>query len=299
MILLEKNSPEFIWNFIFVNDGSFDQSEKKLYKICTENTNCTLINLSRNFGHQNAIWAGLNNASSDYIAIIDGDLQDPPEHIPEMIELLKNNYNIVYGKRKKRKGESLLKKLNAYLFYRILNLISKHNIPNDAGDFRVFDKKVLNAFLKCEDHDLYLRGTLAWLGFKSKAFFYNRDKRFADAPKYNFKSMLTLAINALFSQSYIIPKILLFSGISFTILSCIILFYSFFSQTINYDFIKFLTLMLLGSINLLALGTISEYSLRIYIASKNRPNYIIEQKITKKSPEDILESKEIKLDKIS
>ena len=175
------------YEILFVNDGSHDRTGLLIGDICKEDQKVRLIEFSRNFGHQPAITAGMDFALGKAIVIIDADLQDPPEIIPQMIEKWKEGYQVVFGRRIKREGETFFKKITAQAFYRFLQKMTDIDIPVDAGDFRLIDRKVCNALKQVGERNRYIRGLISWLGFSQAAVFYKREKRFAGETKYPLK----------------------------------------------------------------------------------------------------------------
>jgi Glycosyltransferases involved in cell wall biogenesis len=175
------------YELIFVNDGSRDQTEALLGALESSDPNVRLLSFSRNFGHQTAVTAGLDHARGQAIIIIDADLQDPPELIPQMIEKWKEGYAVVYGQRRERRGESWFKKLSAALFYRFLNALTEVNIPLDTGDFRLIDRRVADILLTLREKNRFIRGLVSWVGFRQTALEYVREERRAGKTKYSLK----------------------------------------------------------------------------------------------------------------
>ena len=178
---------------IFVNDGSKDKTLEILTEIAKENTNVKVISFARNFGHQAAVTAGLKFVTGDVILIIDADLQDPPELLPEMLKLWEQGNEVIYGERKSREGESKFKLFTAKMFYKTLNALSDVEIPKNTGDFRLVDRKVVDTINSMPEHNKFLRGLFSWVGYKQYAFKYERKERFAGETKYPLKKMLKLA----------------------------------------------------------------------------------------------------------
>ena len=187
----------FDYEIIYVNDGSRDGSMKILRSLTEQDKKVKVYSFSRNFGHQTAVTCGMDHAKGDALIIIDVDLQDPPELIPEMVERWKNGADIVYGKRLKRQGETVFKKLTAAVYYRLLDWMSAYPIPLDTGDFRLLDRKVADVFLKMREHNRFLRGMSAWMGFNAEPIEYERHERFAGTSKYPLKKMLRLAADGI------------------------------------------------------------------------------------------------------
>jgi glycosyltransferase involved in cell wall biosynthesis len=241
------------------------------------------LGFSRNFGHQIAITAGMDFSSGQCVVAIDGDLQDPPELIPDMIQKWKEGYDVVYGKRVSRKGESFFKKFTAAMFYRFLSSMTDVNIPVDTGDFRLIDRKVCDALKLVNERNRYIRGLVSWLGFKQTAIEFERDERFAGETKYPFKKMLKLALDGITTFSYKPLKLASYVGTFISIASFLYLIYVvaqriFFPETVQPGWASTLAVSLFfNGITLLMLGIIGEYIGRIYDEAKNRPLYIIKE----------------------
>ena len=272
------------YELIFIDDGSKDSTEDKIKDFAKKDNKVRLLSFSRNFGHQIALSAGLDYVSGDAIIIIDADLQDPPEVIPEMINKWKEGFEVVYGKRINRKGETAFKKFTAYVFYRVFNKITGYNIPVDTGDFRLVDKKVCEAMKNIPEKSRYMRGLFSWVGFKQTSVGYIREERFAGETKYPFGKMAKFALDAIFSFSYkplaMASYIGFFiSAISFAyIIYIIYLKYFTFKTVLGWSSILAVNLFFNGII-LMILGIIGEYIGRIYEETKERPLYILREKI--------------------
>ncbi|HLX71449.1 MAG TPA: glycosyltransferase family 2 protein, partial [Verrucomicrobiae bacterium] len=194
-----KDGESLEYEFIFVNDGSFDSTLPILHELAAANPKVKVISFSRNFGHQPAVSAGLKYCRGDLAAIIDADLQDPPQIIPDMIKaMLDAKANSVYGVRRRRQGETFFKLLTARYFYRFLNSLAEAHLPPNAGDFRVIDRKIINCFNGLSENNKYIRGLMSWIGFRQIPFFYERQARFAGVTKYTLKRMVRLASIAIF-----------------------------------------------------------------------------------------------------
>src|SRR3990167_3000670 len=189
LLAFKKSHSSLELNFIFINDGSKDLSLQILNNFALQYPFVKVISLSRNFGHQKAITAGIDFSTGDYVAIIDADLQDPPEMIIDMYQKAKTGFDVVYGKRVSREGESFLKKLTAKYFYRLLSELCDTDIPKDTGDFRLISRKVADQLKLMRESHRFIRGMVPWLGFKSFALPYDRDKRYSGVTKYPFKKM--------------------------------------------------------------------------------------------------------------
>ena len=185
-----KNLINYEYEIVFVNDGSKDKTLEILEKIAENDKNVKVISFSRNFGHQAAVTAGLKETTGDAVVIIDADMQDPPELIPEMLKLWKDGNEVIYGQRKTREGESAFKLMTAKMFYKTLNVLSDVDIPQNTGDFRLVDRKVVDKMNSLPEHNKFLRGLWSWLGYKQYAFEYERKKRVAGKTKYPLRKML-------------------------------------------------------------------------------------------------------------
>ena len=270
---------------IFINDGSKDKTLEILESIALKDKNVKIISFSRNFGHQCAVTAGLNYVTGDAIVIIDADLQDPPELIPEMLKLWEQGNEVVYGKRKTREGESKFKLLTAKMFYNTLNALSDVDIPKDTGDFRLVDRKVVEILNNMPEHNKFLRGLWGWIGFKQIAYEYERKERYAGKTKYPLKKMLKLASDGIMSFSTKPLRLVGGLGIFSIFVSIMVLIYSVLSYIFKWNNITpgwtslMVVMTFLGGMILISLWMLGEYIGRIYDESKGRPQYIIDKKI--------------------
>ena len=283
--VLKNINYQYDYEIIFINDGSKDKTLEILEKIAEEDKKVKIISFSRNFGPQAAVTAGLKEVNGDAIIIIDADLQDPPELIPEMMELWEQGNEVIYGKRKKRKGESTFKLLSAKIFYQTLNALSDVEIPKDTGDFRLVDRKVVDVINSLPEHNKFLRGLFSWVGFKQKAYEYERQERVAGKTKYPLKKMLKLASDGIISFSTKPLKIVGALGIISIVISMIILIYALISYALKLNHLSagwtsiMVTVTFFAGVQLLSLWIMSEYIGRIYDEAKERPQYIIDKKI--------------------
>lgn len=228
-----KQLNNYEYEIIFINDGSKDNTQLILEEIAKEDKNVKILSFSRNFGHQAAVTAGIKYVTGDAIVIMDADLQDPPELIPDMLKLWEDGNEVIYGKRKARKGESLFKLMTAKMFYNTLNALSDVDIPKDTGDFRLVDRKVVDTINNLPEHNKFLRGLFSWVGYKQYAYEYERQERKAGKTKYQLKKMLKLASDGIVSFSTKPLKIVGGLGIITIIISIIILIYSLISYACN------------------------------------------------------------------
>ena len=266
------------YEILYVNDGSRDKTPEILRRLSREDAHVRCIHFARNAGHQMAVTAGLDYADGDAVIIIDADLQDPPEVIPEMAEKWKNGAQVVYGQRKARAGESAFKKVTASAYYKLLSWLTGGMVPRDTGDFRLVDKKVADAVRGMPEHARFLRGMFAWVGFKQEAVLYDRDKRFAGETHYPLKKMLKLAADGVFSFSFKPLKAITGLGVGMlavfllTLLILLILLCCGIGGGLWW--LADLMLFLSGCI-LTALGVTGEYIARIYDETRGRPLYIV------------------------
>lgn len=280
-----QNIENYDYEIICINDGSRDKTLFILENLAIRDKKLKILSFSRNFGHQCAVTAGLKYVTGDAIVIIDADLQDPPELIPEMLKLWEAGNDVIYGKRKTRDGESVFKLFTAKMFYKTLNALSDVEIPKDTGDFRLVDRKVVDTINSLPEHNKFLRGLFSWVGYKQIPFQYERKERFAGKTKYPLKKMLKLASDGIISFSTKPLKIVGGLGIISIVISFILLIYALISYIFKLNNLSagWTSLMLgitfFSGVQLLSLWIMSEYIARIYDESKNRPQYIIEKKI--------------------
>jgi len=280
-----KNIPNYEYEMVFVNDGSKDKTLEILEEIASKDKNIKIVSFARNFGHQAAVTAGIKYVTGDVVVIIDADLQDPPELIPDMLKFWEEGHEVIYGKRKSRDGESKFKLLTAKMFYKTLNSLSDVEIPKDTGDFRLVDKKVIDVVNSMPEHNKFLRGLFSWVGFKQKAFEYERKERFAGKTKYPLNKMLKLASDGIISFSSKPLKLVGGIGLITILISIAILIYSIISYVLNLNHLTpgwtslMVTITLFSGVQLLSIWIMSEYIARIYDETKNRPQYIVDKKI--------------------
>lgn len=267
------------WEVIFVNDGSQDRSSEILRAIPPGDGQVKIVEFSRNFGHQAAITAGIDHARGDAVIVMDSDLQDPPEILPQMVERWKQGVEVVYAVRSKRK-ESHLKRSCYYLFYRLLKVASNTDIPLDAGDFCLMDRSVVDQLQQLQEHGRFVRGLRAWVGFKQEPLEYMRNARFAGKEKYTWLKLLRLALDGVLSFSYAPLRVATFVGLIVSLASFVegirIIYLKIFTDRFIHGVAALSVFVLfLGGMILLALGLIGEYLGRIYEEVKGRPVYIV------------------------
>lgn len=276
---------QYDYEILFIDDGSKDGTLNLLEEIAHENKKIKILSFSRNFGHQVAVTAGIRYVTGDAVIIMDADLQDPPELLPEMVALWEEGNEVIYGQRKLRKGESAFKLLTAKMFYHTLNVLSDVEIPKDTGDFRLVDRKVIDVINLMPEHNKFLRGLFSWVGFKQKAYLYERQERKAGKTKYPFRKMWKLASDGIISFSTKPLKIVGGLGFIAIILSIGILMYSLVSYAFHLNHLTpgwtsiMVAITLFSGVQLLSIWIISEYIARIYDETRNRPEYIIDKKI--------------------
>ena len=269
---------------IYVNDGSRDNTLQILKELQAQDDSVRVVSFSRNFGHQLAVTAGIDAASGDAVILIDSDLQDPPEVIPEMLQKWSEGYHVVYGVRELREGESHFKLFTAKLFYRLINVISEVMIPLDAGDFRLMDRRVVEVLRNMPERDRFVRGMVSWVGFKQYPLKYLRAQRAAGESKYPLRKMLLFAIDGLLSFSIVPLRISTLIGFGAATLSVVGVFYALVLRLFTGIWapgwtLMFISVFFLGGVTLSCLGIIGEYVGRIYRELKLRPLYVIDEKL--------------------
>lgn len=280
-----KKLDNYDYELIFINDGSQDKTQEILENIAKQDKKAKIITFSRNFGHQCAVTAGIKYVTGDCVVIIDADLQDPPEVIPEMLKLWEQGNEVIYGKRKSRKGESKFKLLSAKMFYRTLDALSDVKIPMDTGDFRLVDRKVIDVINSMPEHNKFLRGLYSWVGFKQIPYEYERQERYAGKTKYPLKKMLKLASDGIISFSTKPLKLVGYLGIITIVISIALLIYTLISYVFSLNNLTagwtsiMVAITLFSGVQLVSIWLISEYIARIYDETKNRPQYIIRDTI--------------------
>ncbi|MCX6276272.1 MAG: glycosyltransferase family 2 protein [Bacteroidetes bacterium] len=268
--------------FIFINDGSVDGSIRLIKELASLHPGVRYINFARNFGHQIAVTAGLDHCKGKAAIIIDADLQDPPELIAEMFQKWQEGYEVVYAKRRSREGESYLKKFTAKLFYRMLKKITSINIPVDTGDFRLIDRKIIDALKQMPEQQKFLRGQISWIGFRQTFIEYDRDARYSGKTGYTFKKMIRLALDGITSFSNLPLKFATFTGFMVSGIAFIMILYALYSRFISRDYVPgwtslMLAVLFIGGVQLICIGIIGEYISRMSSNVRNRPLYIVNE----------------------
>ena len=269
------------YEVIYVDDGSSDDSFQQLRAITDSDSSVRIIKLSRNFGHQIAITAGIDEARGDAVVVIDADLQDPPEVIRTFVEKWRSGYDVVYGVREKREGEGWLKLVTANLFYRILKPLAQIDIPLDAGDFRLMSKRVVRQLKHMKERSRFVRGLVSWVGFRQIGVRYSRDKRYAGETKYPYQKMINFAMDGVTSFSTIPLQIATWLGYFASLLAFLYAISVFVQKILGYTVQGWATIMVgvlfLGGVQLICLGIIGEYIGRIFNEIKQRPIYIVDE----------------------
>jgi len=270
---------DYHFELVMVNDGSSDSTPELLDHIASTDPRVRVVHLSRNFGHQAALTAGLEHAAGDVVAMIDADLQDPPELIPEMVAQWSQGADVVYAVRRQRDGESAFKLATASWFYRLFDKLAQVDLEPNSGDFRLLDRRALDALLAMTERSRFLRGMTVWVGFQQTAVPYERDARHAGETKYTVRRMLRFSLDAITSFSHLPLQLatyagILSAGVAFIAIPVVIALRLFDSYLPGFGSIT-IAILLLGGIQLIALGMIGEYVGRIYDEVKHRPLYIV------------------------
>jgi dolichol-phosphate mannosyltransferase len=273
---------------IFINDGSADNTRSLLTSIASSDRQVTVIHFSRNFGHQAAVTAGIHHCTADLAIIMDADLQDPPELIPQLLlKQAEENANVVYCVRRSRRGESRFKRWTAKKFYRTLNRVSDTKFPLDSGDFRLIDSRIIAEFKRFKERGKYIRGLISWVGFKQVPFYYEREARQAGTSKYPLKKMFSFASTALFYFSK--KPLQLATGLGFfaVLIGIVMAFWYIFGKIFGYTAAEsgwtsiMIGIIFFGGIQLLTIGVLGQYIGILFDEVKERPEYIIDEIVWK------------------
>ena len=290
---MEGIDDDLAFEVVYVNDGSKDRSLELLEKIAADDGRVRVVDLSRNFGHQVALSAGVDHAGGDAVVVIDSDLQDPPEVIPEMIQRWRDGFKVVYGVRLSRAGETRFKLLTSKIYYGLMDRISEVPLPRQAGDFRLLDRKVVDVLDQMPERNRYVRGMVAWVGFPQCAVEYERDPRFAGTTNYTLARMVRLALDGLTSfsdrplrlatQLGVIVMALSFAVAGWTIVASL---FNIGSTSRGWSSLM-AVLLLLGGVQLLCIGVLGEYLGRVYRETKGRPLYVVNEVIGPEGRDDV------------
>ncbi len=285
-VLLDVNGLDH--EIIFVDDGSCDGSTQVIAQFVGQDARVRLLKLSRNFGHQLAITAGIDAACGNAVVVIDADLQDPPEVILRFIEKWKDGYDVVYGVRETRDGETLLKVWTASIFYRILKALVNLDIPVDVGDFRLMSRRVVEHLKAMQERDRFVRGLVSWIGFRQIGLTYRRDRRYAGETKYPYRKMIRFALDGITSFSSIPLKMATIMGYLTSLIAfayaCSVIVQKFMGYTVQGWATIMVGLLFLGGVQLICLGILGEYIGRIFNETKGRPLYIIDDEVRSDRP---------------
>jgi dolichol-phosphate mannosyltransferase len=283
------------WELILVNDGSTDRSAEMMDEAAQHDLHIRTIHFARNFGHQTAVTAGIDHASGEAVVLIDADLQDPPELILEMIERWKAGFQVVYAVRAERKGESAFKLFTAKLFYRVIYRITDVNIPLDTGDFRLMDRRVVDALKSMREHNRFIRGMTSWVGFKQAGVSYVREARHSGETKYPLRKMVRFALDAITGFSYFPLQIMVYVSLVLGVLALLAIpVVALLRLALGVEFFggqatTIILLLLLSSFQLFFLFILGQYVARTYDEARARPLYIVASKVGFEQPEPVLE----------
>ena len=270
------------WELVFVDDGSTDSSLDLIAQFAQGHKSVKYISLSRNFGQQVALSAGIDYATGKALVLMDADLQDPPELIPRLYKKMLQGYEVVYAQRKARQGESLPKKATAWLFYRVFSRFTSTVIPPDTGDFRIIDEKVADVLRSMPEQQKFLRAQIAWAGYRQGSVAYVREARKSGKTGYSTGKMLALALDGLTSYTSIPVRFVTFSGFTVSAIAFALILYTWYVKVFTEDYVPgwaslMVTVTFLGGVQLVSVGIIGEYISRIYTNSKKRPLYVIKR----------------------
>jgi len=274
---------DYRFEFLFVNDGSRDRTLELLRGLAAIDARVRVLAFSRNFGHQLALTAGIDEARGDAVVLLDADLQDPPEVVPQMLAAWREGWQVVYGVRARREGERRFKLVTAHLFYRLLNFLSDTPIPLDAGDFRLLDRVVVDALKTMPERDRFMRGMVSWIGYRQLALPYRRAARFAGETKYPLRKMFRFAGDGIISFSVRPLRLAMNVGLLCALLACAGIVWAFAVRLATHNWVPgwtatIMAVLFLGGVQLVCIGILGEYLGRIYMQVKGRPLYIVGQR---------------------
>lgn len=269
------------WEIVMVNDGSWDGSAEKMHALAERDARVRVINFARNFGHQNAVTAGMDFVRGDAVVVIDADLQDPPEVILKLLDKWREGYDVVYAVRSQRRGETWFKRFTAKLFYRLIYRITDVDIPLDTGDFRLMDRRVVDAVNNMREHNRFIRGMTSWVGFRQTGVEYVRQERFAGETKYPLKKMLRFALDAITGFSYFPLQVTIYVSLILAILAIVaiplVAFLRLSGSSVQFEgqATTLVIVLLLSSFQLFFFFIMGQYIARIYDEVRHRPLYIV------------------------
>jgi len=280
IIKVSDSITNYQWELVVIDDGSTDKTTELVRAFINNKFDIHLIQLSRNFGHQQAVQAGLDHCKGNAAIIIDADLQDPPDLAEQMINKWENGFHVVYGKRIQRIAENKFKILTAFLFYRLLNFLSGISIPNDTGDFRLIDREVIDVLNSMPEKGRFIRGLISWIGYRQTSIKYRRNKRAAGSTKYSIRKMISLALEGLTNFSRRPLRLATFLGFFFSIVSFIGIIYVLYVRLFTLTWVPgwaaiLLVILLSSGIQMICIGILGEYIGNIFFESKNRPLYVL------------------------
>ncbi|MGQ9849264.1 MAG: glycosyltransferase family 2 protein [Aggregatilineaceae bacterium] len=269
------------WELVMVNDGSYDGSAEKMRALVERDPRVRVVNFARNFGHQNAVTAGLDHARGDAVVVIDADLQDPPEVILQLLEKWREGYQVVYAVRSERRGESWFKKFTAKLFYRLIYRITDVDIPVDTGDFRLMDRQVVDALNSMREHNRFIRGLTSWIGFRQTGVYYVRQERFAGQTKYPLRKMVRFALDAITGFSYFPLQVAIYASLILALIAIlaipVVAVLRLTGSNIQFEgqATTLVVLLLVSSFQLFFFFIMGQYIARIYDEVRQRPLYVV------------------------
>lgn len=270
------------YEIIFINDGSKDNSLQVIKSLAQQYPQVKYVDFSKNFGHQLAVFAGLEHATGNAIVIIDADLQDPPELIVDLYNKLQQGFDVVYAQREQRVGETWHKLLTAKLFYRFINRLSDVAIPLDTGDYRIMTKKIKDIIVAMPEHNKFLRGQIAWTGFNQTSVLYKRNERYSGTTNYSYSKMFSFAFDGITAFSNLPLRLATYMGFLVSFVSFLVIIYTLYQKYINNNVVQgwsslMVSILFIGGVQLICLGIIGEYLGRIMDNVKQRPLYIVRE----------------------
>ena len=283
IVKVSASITNYQWELVIIDDGSIDKTSELIKEFTNNKFDIHLIQFSRNFGHQNAVQAGLDYCKGVAAIIIDADLQDPPYLAEKMINKWENGFQVVYGKRVQRIAENKFKIFTAFLFYRLLNFLSGIQIPNDTGDFRLIDREVINVLNSMPEKGRFIRGLISWIGFRQTSIKYRRNKRAAGLTKYSLRKMISLALEGLTNFSRRPLRLATFLGFFFSIFAFLGIIYVLYVRLFTFTWVPgwaaiLLAILLSSGIQMICIGILGEYIGNIFFESKNRPLYVLSRR---------------------